>query len=170
MAWVTRSAAGPLASVSSSSRGSLDTFRVTRLVVDFRDDPDPFPSFLVVVLVLVLVLSDEALRFLVSGWASFVSFDDLTFLTAKGMAGLVARTFVLRFFDAVVVPARSPVTGLTFSLSTGTSSFKVEDPWRTLFKRADERVAMMLEFTGLALTGSAEGASWKTVKVREAIC
>jgi hypothetical protein len=35
-----------------------------------------------------------------------------------------------------------------------------------LLDRADERVIMTLDMTGLALAASVAGTSWKTVKVR----
>lgn len=90
----------------------------------------------------------------------------LTFLRARDTEGLSERTVVLRFFDfdIAAVPARSPVSGLTFSLSVGMSSFEDEELKGVLFEREDEHVAMMFEVTRLALTASSVGTSWKTVK------
>lgn len=152
-------------SASSSSLGSLETLRNNRFVGAFRTVPEAFPSF---VIDLLLVVSDNAFRFLEAGCVSFDPFGGFICLTAKATVDLVVK-IVLRFLDSLVVPARSPVTGLTFSLSTGKGSFEAEEPWGILFRRADERVAMTREVAGLAFTASGEGTSWKTVKAREAM-
>ena len=88
-------------------------------------------------------------------------------LRARCAEDLSARTVVLRFLDTATVPARSPVSGLTFSLSMGMCSFEAGELESLLSEPDDERVVMPFEVGCLALMTSSAGTSWKTVKVLE---
>jgi len=91
----------------------------------------------------------------------------LAVLRARCAEDLLARTVVLRFLDIAAVPARSPVSGLTFSLSV--CSFDTGELESLLSEPDNERVVMPFEVGCLALTTSSAGTSWKTVKVLEAM-
>lgn len=125
----------------------------------FLDD-EVFPSFFTTVLSFNAELADD-FRFLASILESGGSVDSFCFFDVRGACFLAVNTEVLRFLPLVIVgPARSPVRGSRFSFSVVVAQLA--------FKGFVERVGDVT-IGALGLATSAEGVSWKTVKVRSDI-